>query len=196
MINNPKITQFTPTPQVAGVLPNDSNIEFVGVRQTQQVIWLQNGCSSYFTDLPVKYFQLLQRAYSKDHKAQRFLKEVTSDVSRQVELFTYYMYGDLDTTPDILNGELSPSENFRHHTNCPSLLWNTKTINIGDHILTPRQLVIIDLMARDMPDKAIASTLGISPKTLENHKSKLFKAVGVHSKYALLKASFQHKIVA
>lgn len=196
MINNDKGINYLHNPQIAGMMPGDPNIEFVGVRKTKQVIWLQNGCSHYFTDLPVQYFNLLKSAYNKDHKAKRFLESVTNDLSRQIELYTYYVYGQVDTTPDIQNGKLGMSENFRDTKNCPSLLWESKNINIGSHILTPRQLVIIDLIAKDLPDKAISQILGISIKTLDTHKSNLFRAVGVNTKVALMRLAVVYKITA
>jgi DNA-binding CsgD family transcriptional regulator len=196
MINNSEVTNFSTSPQIAGVMPNDSNIEFIGVRKTKQVLWLQNGNNHYFTDLPIEHYNLLKSKYLKDHKAVRFLKNTTDHLVQQVELYTYYMYGDVDSTPDISNGILSPSENFRDTQNCPSLLWDSKNINIGKHILSPRQIVIIDLIATNIPDKTIASILGISHKTLDFHKSKLFKVVGVTTKLDLLKIAMKYKIVA
>lgn len=196
MINTSKTTTFNKTPQIAGMLPGDSNIEFGGIRETKQVLWLQNGTNHYFNDLPMVYFNMLKSAYLKDHKAVRFLESVTDSLRRQVELYTYYRYGDLDSTPDIMNGQLMPSENFRDKRNCPSLLWASKNINIGNHVLTPRQLVIIDLVGNDLPDKAIADAIGISHKTLDFHKSNLYKALGVTTKTALLKLAIQHKIIA
>ncbi|WP_299012030.1 LuxR C-terminal-related transcriptional regulator [uncultured Polaribacter sp.] len=196
MINNSEITNFSPNPKIAGLMPYDSNIEFVGIRKTKQVLWLQNGSNHYFSDLPVEHYNLLKTSYLKDHKARRFLEAVSDHLPRQVELYTYYMYGEVDSTPDISNGKLAPSENFRDTRNCPSLLWNSKNINIGNHILTPRQLVIVDLIGNNLPDKAIASVLGVSHKTLDFHKSNLFKAVGVSTKMELLKLSIQHKIIA
>jgi len=196
MINTCKTTTLPHYSQIAGVMPNDANIEFGGNRKTKTVIWLQHGNSHYFADLPLQFYTLLKSAYLKDHKAQRFLTEVADEQRRQVELYTYYMYGDLDGQPDITNGKLGPSENFRDQRNCPSLLWHSKNINIGNHILTPRQLVIIDLIGNDVPDKAIASSLGISIKTFDYHKSKLFKAVGAFTKTSLLKLALTHKIVA
>lgn len=196
MINASKTTTFNEHPQIAGVMPNDTSIEFIGVRKTQQVLWMQNGNNHYFSDLPIEHYNLLKSAYLKDHKAKRFLEAVSDHLPRQVELYTYYMYGEVDSTPDIANGKLSASENFRDTKNCPSLLWLSKNINIGSHVLTPRQLVIVDLIGENVPDKAIASVLGISHKTLDFHKSKLFKAVGVNSKLELLKKSMKYKIVA
>jgi len=192
MINNHKSTENL---NVAGINPGDSNVEFVGVRNTKSVLWLQNGNSHYFSDLPIQYFLLLKAAYQKDHKAVRFLSKVTDCEKRKVELFTYYMYGDLDTTPDIKNGSLTGSENFRDLDNCPSLLWNSKNINIGNYILSPRQLIIIDLIAKDLPDKAIAHSLNVAINTLDYHKAKLFKVLKVTNKVALLKLAFQYKII-
>ncbi|WP_044403373.1 LuxR C-terminal-related transcriptional regulator [Lacinutrix sp. Hel_I_90] len=196
MINTGKFTTLNQTAQIAGVMPSDNNIEFIGVRKTKEVLWLQNGTNHYFSDLPLQYFQLLKSAYLKDHKAIRFLSSITECLKRQIELYTYYMYGDVDTTPDISEGRLSPSENFRDTKNCPSLLWNSKNINIATHVLTPRQLVIVDLIGKDLPDKAIAATLGISHKTLDFHKCNLYKAVGVNTKTALLKMSIQYKVIS
>lgn len=197
MINNNEITNFSPYPQIAGVMPNDSSIEFIGIRKTKQVLWMQNGSNHYFTDLPIEHYTLLRNAYLKDHKAVRFLSGVTDHINQQVELYTYYMYGEVDATPDITNGKLSASENFRDIRNCPSLLWNSKNINIGSHILTPRQLIIIDcILLQNLPDKAIASVLGISHKTLDFHKSNFFKAIGVTNKMELQKVALKHKIIS
>jgi DNA-binding CsgD family transcriptional regulator len=197
MINNGEFTNIKSFLQIAGMHPGDNSIEFQGIRKTKQVLWMQNGNNHYFNDLPLEHFNLLKNKYLKDHKAVRYLTQVTDHLSRQVELFTYYLYGDVDSTPDISSdGVLSESENFRDKPNCPSLLWNSKNLNIGNHILTPRQRVIIDLIGNNLPDKAIASILGISHKTLDFHKYKLYKAVGVSNKLDLLRLSMKFKIVA
>ncbi|WP_281980490.1 helix-turn-helix transcriptional regulator [Tenacibaculum mesophilum] len=196
MINRGKTTNFNELPQVAGVLPGDHNIEFFGVRKTKQVLWIQNGSTRYFKDLPLEFYNLLKEAYLTDEAAVSFLQKVTTKENTQVELYTYYMYGDLDCTPDIVNGKLGESENFRDKRNCPSLLWNTKNININNVVLTPRQLMIIDLVGQNLPDKAIAAALDISIKTFDFHKKKLFNLLRVDSKMDLLKLSIKHKIVA
>jgi DNA-binding CsgD family transcriptional regulator len=196
MTNRDQITTFKPDRQIAGLFPSDNSIEFVGNRSNKTTMWLQNGSIHYFADLPADAYELVKNAYLKSHKAKSFLQEVSDHLPRQVELYAYYMWGDLDSTPDIKDGKLSASENFRDVRNCPSLLWNSKNINIGDHILTPRQLVIVDLIGSNLPDKAIADALGITQKTLDFHKAKLFKAVGVTTKMDLLKLSIKYKIVA
>jgi len=196
MINSSKTTTLSHYPQIAGLLPSDSNIEFIGIRETKQVLWMQHGNNHHFVDLPIHYFNLLKEAYTNDINAVKFLTKIADKLNRQIELFTYYMYGDVDSTPDINNGVLSESENFRDSQKCPSLLWNSKNLTIGDHILTERQLLIIDLISEDLPDKAIAATLEISAKTLDFHKTKLYKAVGVNTKTALLALAFKNKIIS
>lgn len=195
MINVSKSTNLSAIQQIAGALPSDNNVEFIGVRNSQEVLWLQNGTHRYFADLPVQHFTLLKKAYLKDHKAVDFLSKVTEDINRQIELYTYYLYGGVDSTPDISNGKLAPSENFRDTPNCPSLLWDSKSINIDTHELTPRQIVIVDLISKDLPNKAIAAALKISHKTLDFHLAKLFRAIGVSTKLALLAMCFQNQVV-
>lgn len=195
MINTSKNTGNFPTAQIAGIMPNDPNIEFMAVRMSMQVLWLQNGRANYFSDLPMQYFLLLKAAYLRDHNAQQFLNDVTDEPTRRIELYTYYMYGELNGTPDIIDGQLAASENFRHSINCPSLLWETKTMRIGDHTLTPRQLTIIDLIGKDYPNKTIADKLGIALSTYDFHATNLFNAVGVTNKTALLQKAYQHKIL-
>ena len=196
MINNDKTTNFSPIPQIAGLMPNDSTIEIFGIGD-QRVLWMQNGKTKYFKDLPTKIYNLLKNAYLEAPKAVEYLSKVSGNTQKQVELYAYYMWGQIDTTPDIKNGVLSDSENFRDSINCPSLLWNSKNINIGSHILTPRQLIIIDsILIQNLPDKAIAAVLGISITTLDFHKAKLLKAVGVTNKMELQKLALKYKVIA
>lgn len=196
MINKSKSTKRIQFPQGFSMLPSNNNIHFFGIRKSKEVLWIRNGATRYFNDLPSQFFNLLEEAYFKDTKAVEFLTNVTDRVARQVELFTYYMYGDLNNTPDIVDGKLARCNNFRDKQECPSLHWNSKNIKIENHILTARQLLIIDLIGENLPDKAIASALNISQKTFDFHKRNLFKALGINTKMELLKLSIQHKIIA
>ena len=195
--NQCKSTKTNTTHQriVAGVLPSDNNIEFVGVTETKQVLWLQNGNNHYFTDLPAKYVELLRKEYKNNPLAHEYLSKVTPNPSRQLELFTFYMYGALDTTPDIKDGVLSPSENFRSSKNCPSLRWENKNITIGDHILSARELFITDMFASNAPDKAIAVALEISDSYFNDVKKKLYKKAGVNTKTGYVIKAMQEQII-
>lgn len=197
MINNlGKFNNISALEQIiAGVMPYDSNVEFHGIRKTKEVLWLQNGTNHYFSDLPIQYIDLVKEKYLQSPKAIEFLSKVTSSFPRQLELFTYYMWGDLDTTPDICNGKLSESENFRDKVNCPSLLWNCKKITIDGYQLNEREIYIVDMISDDMPDKEIARSLGISHSYLNDIKASLFRKVGVQTKVAFLKKAIQQLVI-
>ncbi len=56
--------------------------------------------------------------------------------------------------------------------------------------LTPREREVLQLLAEGKSTKAIASTLGLSTKTVENHRKQLRDKLGLHSiaeltKYAI-----------
>jgi DNA-binding CsgD family transcriptional regulator len=195
MINTYKSNQNAPTPQIAGLFPSDESIEFAGIRDTKKVLWLQNGNTHYFKDLPFKYFNLLKEAYLQDDKAIAFISKIHKHVTDQVELYTYYMYGDLDSTPDIENGKLSESENFRDKRNCPSLLWNKKQMTIDNYILTPRDLVMIDLMADDYKDAVIAESIGVSHSYYDQLKRNLFTYTKTETKTALVLKAKDQKVI-
>lgn len=190
--------QLTQAP-VAGVLLDDHNIEFVGCRSTKKVIWLQRGNAHEFKHLPNRYYQLLRDAFLKDEFAHDVLLPKVAPLEdperRMVELFTYYMYGDLNNTPDIVDGKLMPCENFREEENCISLKFSTKTIDINGVPLKREYIFMLDAYAHGVPDKAIAGSLGKALTTLDFHKSKLFKILGVHSKPEAVSAAYKHGVL-
>ena len=190
--NQSKITQNPPIPQIAGLFPSDNSLEFVGNTETKKSYWIQNGAIHYFSDLPSNHYKLVKDAYLLDDKAVKFISSIHNELRNQVELYVYYMWGSLDATPDILNGVLAPSENFRDKRNCPSLLWNSKNITIDTYILTPRDLVMIDMMADDFKDAVIAEATGVSHSYYDTLKRNLFTYTNTKTKTALvLKATKQ-----
>ncbi|MGH2806420.1 MAG: response regulator transcription factor [Actinomycetota bacterium] len=52
------------------------------------------------------------------------------------------------------------------------------------HRLTRREREILDLVARGLAAKQVASHLGISPKTVEQHKTRIFAKLGVRNQTA------------
>ena len=64
-----------------------------------------------------------------------------------------------------------------------------------DDELTIRELQVVRLVARGMANKAIATELGISPRTVEGHLNHVFEKVGIQSRtelvhYALANSMF------
>jgi DNA-binding NarL/FixJ family response regulator len=105
------------------------------------------------------------------------------------------MFGALDTRPDIANGKLSLSENFRDTKNCPSLLWNCKNITIDGYVLDQRELLITDMFFDDVPDKTIAWSLNISESYLNDIKHKMYRNTGVQTKVAYMRKAVQQQVV-
>lgn len=190
------IKKNAPEQFIAGVSPSDSNIEFIGVKSSKTVLWMQNGKTKYFKDLPPNLYDLIKEAFLNDTQAKKDLQNESS-MERKVELYTYYMYGDLDTVPDIAKGILSPSENFRDSKNCISQHWESKKITIDGIPLNNRDITILDSISENYPDKAIADILGISMSTFNWHKQNLLKKTNCSTKVALaIKAQNQKVLVA
>jgi len=179
---------------IAGINQNSEGIEFFGIRKTQTVKWLYKGVAYSFNELPARYFALLCNAFYKDCAAVSFFRTLNISEKRKIELFTYYCYGDLDHTPDIIDGKLQPAENFRDSLDCPSLQFESKEITIDGKVLLPRELTIIDMIAKDALDFEIAEALHISLSTLGFHKKKLFKKTNTHTRTSLLQKAMREKI--
>jgi len=47
--------------------------------------------------------------------------------------------------------------------------------------LTPREREVLDLLVTGLPNKAIANTLGASPRTIEVHRARIFEKLQAHS---------------
>jgi DNA-binding CsgD family transcriptional regulator len=193
MINNSKITENTLTTQVACILPSDSNIEFAGIKETKEVVWIQRGHTLAFKYLPKWAYRICQHHYLNDLLAVAQLSALDITIERQVELYVYHLWGDVDATADIINHRLQPNENFRDTPSCSSLDWDSKWITIDGVALTKRDLIIIDMIKQDALDTAIADALEISVSTLGFHKKNLFEKCGVQTKTELIvKALNQH----
>ena len=186
--------KFKPQSLPAGIKRND-NIEFFGDRESKTVQWIQNGQTKTFKDLPPQIFALLSNAYNRDSAAWKILSKTGAPYGRQVELYTYYVWGSLDPAPDVVNGDLQQGENYRHDSNCISLNFDFKEITLSGASLNSRDLKIIDLIANDTPDKAIAEALGISIPTLGFHKKNLFRKTKSQTKTGLLAKAFRAQII-
>ncbi len=64
-------------------------------------------------------------------------------------------------------------------------LWNEVSIRLES--LAPRQREIVDLIVAGMNTKAIARKMGISPKTVENHRARVFAKMSVDSAIELVR---------
>jgi len=181
----------------AGIMPSDATIEFFGIRKNMTVMYLHSGMAHTWKQLPKAFYNIMLNAYQQDNGGQTFLKNYGVSLNRQVELYTYFCYGTLDHQPDILKGILQPPENFRHNGNCPSITFDRKSFTINRAPLTERDLLIIDLIAKDTPDKVIAGLLCIELSTYNYHKANLFKKTKTQSRVGLcMEAVKNHLIIS
>lgn len=194
MINSSKITQNSFPEQIAGLMPNDSNIEFGGEKHTMEVFYLQNGKNHQWNELPRWAYKICEKHFLTDKKAVSYFNDFDVSLTRKVEMYIYHLYGDLDATADILSGKIQTSENFRHTLDCESIDWDNKKITIDGVQLTKRDLRIIDLTKDGLPDKAIANELGITQSTLDFHKRNLFTKANIQCKIELIIKVFQQRI--
>lgn len=182
---------------IAGLLQTDSGIEFFGLPETLEVQFIQNGHTHKFNELPAKAISVLRNAYNLNQDARRVLGNYqengkTVNAARQLELYTYFMYGGLDGAPDMIDGELQDPENYRHTRDCISLKF--KTIKLNGNPLKAREVKMIDLILEDHKNLVIAMQMGIALPTFNQHDAELKKKAGVHSKPALLLKAWKEGI--
>ncbi len=58
--------------------------------------------------------------------------------------------------------------------------------------LTPAERRILELIAQDKTSKEIADELGISPRTVENHRTKICDKLNVHGIHSLVKFAYEN----
>jgi len=59
--------------------------------------------------------------------------------------------------------------------------------------LTPREQEVLALVGRGLPGKQVARHLGISPKTVEHHKTRIFSKLGVANQAAAVRLAAEHE---
>ncbi len=59
--------------------------------------------------------------------------------------------------------------------------------------LTPAERRILKLIARDRTSKEIADELGLSPRTVENHRTNICAKLDVHGIHSLVKFAYENK---
>lgn len=193
-----KITTNKAIPQqlIAGIdVNNDTDIEFIGIRKNRTVQFLLAGTVYTFCELENKYYQMLLDKFLSDAPAVEYFSQSELPEKRKVEIYTYALYGDLDHRPDIKNGVLQPSENFRDSEDCFSIGFSNKTFTLNGETLNERDLIIIDMSARECTDYAIADRLNIALQTLDSYKTKIFRKVGCQSKLGLVSQSYREHLI-
>jgi len=178
----------------AGLLIGDKRTEIFGDRKTKQTFFISNGQTFSFDKLdPAKKAQIFEKLLSDD-VAYTDLKHLTHDEA--IKEYSFCIYGAADHEADFCeNGKLKKSDNFICSNDCKCLKWKSKSITIDENPLTVREIQIVNLMASDLADKQIASSLNITESTLNTHKQHLFEKAGVKSKSGLITKAINQKII-
>ncbi|MBO0744634.1 MAG: response regulator transcription factor [Candidatus Dormibacteraeota bacterium] len=66
---------------------------------------------------------------------------------------------------------------------------------VEEPVVSAREIAVLGLLARGLPNKQIARRLGISPRTVEGHLSHIFNKLGVGSRTEALLWALDHGIV-
>jgi DNA-binding CsgD family transcriptional regulator len=94
--------------------------------------------------------------------------------------------------PDVIGaqgGELlaSVARALKRHEQSKQAAWRDDDVTTPFSSLTARQREIMDLVIAGHPNKIIASDLGISQRTVENHRASIMKKTGAKSLPALVR---------
>jgi DNA-binding NarL/FixJ family response regulator len=116
--------------------------------------------------------------------ANGYLFKLQADVEI-VEAIRTVMRGERYLPPDVPGSTLDEMLAARRHRSGAS-----------PHAhLSPRQRDVFDLLLRGYSNKEIANTLFISPKTVESHRTQIFRVLGVHSIVDLVRLGARHHLV-
>jgi DNA-binding NarL/FixJ family response regulator len=69
-------------------------------------------------------------------------------------------------------------------------------MSLGDNLLTPREREIVELILQGLTNKQIGEKLGISVKTVEAHRSRVYTKMDVHNSIQLLQTLRSGKLGA
>lgn len=77
-----------------------------------------------------------------------------------------------------------------------ALLTNkSKPVNSAFSMLTERERAVTELLAEGRGNKEVASALGISPKTVESHRSAIMRKLGLHSIADIVHYAIHNKLI-
>jgi DNA-binding NarL/FixJ family response regulator len=99
------------------------------------------------------------------------------------------MKGNIYISPSVAQGLVD-------HMNRPSQLGQAETEERAfDHSLSPRQREVLQLVAEGRSTKEIASILNVSTKTVEFHRTRIMKELGLKTRPELTKYAIANGII-
>lgn len=115
-----------------------------------------------------------------------------SSPEQLVEAIRGAYYGNVQLHPDVSSHLMSDSEEHASFLNDPSYL-NKEEILAE---LTPREIEVLQLIAKGMSNKEIAAALTIAEKTVKTHVSNLFSKLDVADRTQAALLAIKHRIIS
>jgi len=174
----------------------DENVEFFAHDQKPMAFY--NGSAISFFDLPLHISELVWEELKEDKPAFLALKLAgLTSKKEKLEKYTVCRFGGLDTIPDVVEGNLTPSEYFDcgFRGNCPMEGIVCKSIVYRGSVLTPVDMKMIRHLASEDTIPVVAEKMGMCINSFENHKKELFSKLGVLSRARLIAVAFIHNLL-
>lgn len=150
----------------SGLLPEDCNIEiFASPTEFGKCLFIQNGQTRPFHELPTSVFSHLMNECFKDKKAIKALKSMGTDINAMTEKYNYCNRGSLDGTPDITPSGKTTTEfvNCGRHGKCEG---EGRVCSLMG--LTFRELECLRLNNKGKDYSQIKSEMGFNSQTAVN----------------------------
>lgn len=130
-----------------------------------------------------------------DRGARKALKGLPYALA--IEKYAYCLWGAADACADFTaDGALQKPDNFLCNIdNCTCSTWDHKKMKYQGHVISGRELQLLQLLTTDYKDEFIASKMNITRSTVNSHKKNLFIKFNVQSTPALLHIAAVAKIL-
>lgn len=162
---------------------SDSNVEFF-ISDDKTKAFSQGKIHDFY-DLPFSVLMILQDALKQENDTDTILKawHPESEMKR-LEKFVRCRFGGLDFTPDIENLTLGKGE----YWDCPlrgvckgeGVVCKKPVYN--NHVLTPKDIAAMRLLATSITNEALAEKLNLPMGTFNLFKKDLYKKLNVQTK--------------
>lgn len=142
---------------------------------------VHSGKTYEFFDLPSVAKQPFIDKLLEDDEALSLLQSYgVFDFDDQLSIYVKCLFGGFNNTPDYhhLNGFSKEHWDCKCETPCPLHSIARGRFKVANGYLTRREIELCVRISQGNPGKVIASEMGISPVTLDQHKKKIFNKTG------------------
>lgn len=178
----------------AGML-KDGSVEIFVINGDPACIY--NGLFLTWSEFPKEILDILQEELNHEYKALKGLYILgIADPQEQLKKYTFCHFGDLDKIPDITHfGEFNAEYWDCGMRPCPAdgLLCHIPEVPGGN--LTPHDVKIIRLIARDLPNKTIAFCMGVTLHTMNREVKNITRKIHCCTKSGIARFAGQYNIL-